>query len=178
MRFEDYAAERVPVMLRTATYLTGDLAAAEDLVQDVLLTMHRRWARIEPLQSRDGYVRRMLVNAFISSRRKWGPVSPVAEVAAYAGEETVASGVDDYADRELLREQIARLPVRQRVVLVLRYYNGLADQQIAEALGCRPGTVRSLASRALAALRVNRTLRAEYTAQSQQALPRTASGRP
>jgi RNA polymerase sigma factor (sigma-70 family) len=60
----------------------------------------------------------------------------------------------DYAERDAILAELARLPRRQRTVLVLRYYEGLPDSQIAVILGCRPGTVRAYAARALAALRV------------------------
>jgi DNA-directed RNA polymerase specialized sigma24 family protein len=59
-----------------------------------------------------------------------------------------------HADREALLAELAKLPRRQRAVLVLRYYEGCTDTEIAGLLGCTPGTVRGYASRALAALRV------------------------
>jgi RNA polymerase sigma factor (sigma-70 family) len=59
-----------------------------------------------------------------------------------------------HAERDALRTELDKLPKRQRTVLVLRYYAGMSDVEIAEMLGCRPGTVRGYASRALAALRV------------------------
>jgi RNA polymerase sigma-70 factor (sigma-E family) len=152
--FEDYVRSRAPTLARTAVALTGDPGLAEDLVQEVLLKVHQRWHHISELAERDAYVRRMLVNEHLSWRRKWGRVVPVAEPASGEFPDHAAASVD----REVLRAEIARLPRRQQVVLVLRYQAGLPDSQIAETLGCRVGTVRSLASRALATLRTRRGL--------------------
>jgi RNA polymerase sigma factor (sigma-70 family) len=68
---------------------------------------------------------------------------------------------DRTADRDELIGELAKLPRRQRVVLVLRYYGGLTDNEIAETMGCSPGTVRAHASRALATLRIQFTSLAE-----------------
>lgn len=159
MDFEEFVTRRVPVLLRTAAAISGDLALAEDLVQEVLLKVHRRWDDIAGMQSRDAYVRRMLVNEFLSWRRKWARIVPTADPAV---EDNRTDHAGRYEDRQVLRAQIHRLPARQRIVLALRYYEDLADADIAETLECRVGTVRSLASRALAALRVDPVLRSEF----------------
>ena len=159
MDFEEFVTRRVPVLLRTAAAISGDLALAEDLVQEVLLKVHRRWDDIAGMQSRDAYVRRMLVNEFLSWRRKWARIVPTAELAS---EDYRPDQTSRYEDRQVLQAQIRRLPVRQRIVLALRYYDDLADIDIAQTLGCRVGTVRSLASRALSALRVDPMLRSEF----------------
>jgi RNA polymerase sigma-70 factor (sigma-E family) len=161
MTFEAFARQRVPVLLRTAVALSGDLGLAEDLVQDVLLKVHQRWDQIGRLDAPESYVRRMLVNEFLSWRRKWGRIVVHEDVAPPDDRPDHASG---HADRVLLRAEIDRLPARQRAVLALRYYAGLSDAEIAEAMGCREGTVRSFASRALATLRVAPALRTEYLA--------------
>lgn len=61
---------------------------------------------------------------------------------------------DQYSERQALLGELGKLPARQRAVLVLRYYEDRRDAEIAELLGCTPGTVRGYASRALAALRI------------------------
>jgi RNA polymerase sigma-70 factor (sigma-E family) len=158
--FEEFARARVPVLVRTAAQLCGDLGLAEDLAQEVLLKVHQQWDRIAALDARDGYVRRMLVNEYLSWRRKWARIVPSADVRVI---DTQPDHSTEHADRDVLREQISRLPRRRQVVLALRYYGGLSDAEIADALGCRPSSVRSLATRALASLRIDPTLRTEYS---------------
>ena len=159
MTFEAFARARVPVLLRTAVALCGDVGLAEDLVQDVLLKAHLRWERIGRLDAPESYLRRMLVNEFLSWRRKWARIIPSDELVVVDQHVDHASA---HADRQLLRDEINRLPKRQRTVVALRYYAGLSDAEIAEAMGCRPSSVRAFASRALATLRVEPALRVEY----------------
>jgi RNA polymerase sigma-70 factor (sigma-E family) len=149
--FEEYARARLGALLRLARGMTLDAPLAEDLVQDVLIKVQRHWAQISLLDFPDPYVRRMLVNEFISWRRKWGRIQPSATVEPT---EVVPDLADAYADRLLLRAELVKLPRRQRAVLALRYYGGLSDAEIAQAMGCTPGTVRGYAARALQALRV------------------------
>lgn len=159
MTFEAFARARVLTLLRTAVALSGDLGLAEDLVQDVLYKAYKRWDHISRLDAPESYLRRMLVNEFLSWRRKWGRVVPCDEFVTVDDHPDYAS---TYADRQLLRAEINRLPRRQRAVIALRYYAGLSDAEIAEAMGWRVGTVRGFASRALATLRVSAALRTEY----------------
>src|SRR5882757_6303111 len=103
--FEAFAKARVPVLLRTAVALSGDLGLAEDLVQDVLIKVHQRWDEISRLDAPEGYVRRMLVNEFLSWRRKWARIVPHSDVAV------VDQRLDHatvHADRQLLRDEINR----------------------------------------------------------------------
>ncbi len=93
----------------------------------------------------------MLVNEHISWRRKWSRLIPHEAVTV---EYVESDHADRLADRDLLARLLDRLPPKQRAVVVLRYYEGLGDDAIADILGCSPGTVRSHASRALAALRI------------------------
>jgi RNA polymerase sigma-70 factor (sigma-E family) len=157
MTFEEYAAWRLPALVRYAAVLTGDRDLAQDIVQEVLARAHRQWRRIGRLDVPDAYVRRMITNEFLSWRRRWGRVVPTGRIAedqrpTWAAEQPDPATV--HAEREALLAELARLPRRQQAVLVLRYYLGLSDAEIAEELGCRPGTVRGYASRGLAALRV------------------------
>ena len=158
--FDEFAKARVPFLIRTAAQLCGDLGLAEDLVQEVLLKVHQRWHKIGSLDGRDAYVRRMLVNEHLSWRRKWARIVPSATVRV---PNTLPDHSTAHADRDLLREHISQLPERRQVVLVLRYYAGLSDAEIADAMGCRVSSVRSLATRALASLRIDPALRTEYS---------------
>lgn len=159
MTFEEFAATRMPGVLRFAAVLTGDLADAEDLAQEVLTRAYSRWDRIGGLDRPDLYVRKMMLNEYLSWRRRSARPIPV-------GAETLepASAASDHAqqyiEREALLAELGKLSQRQRAVLVLRYYEDRGDTEIAELLGCSPGTVRSHASRALAALRVDMSPRA------------------
>ena len=153
MTFEEFAAERLPELLRFAGALTGDRASAEDAVQEVLVRVHARWGTIGGLDRPEGYVRRMVVNQFISARRRAWWLTPKGR-AEDLRQPTVPDHAAQHAERAALLAELAKLPRRQCAVLVLRYYEGLTDPEIAELLGCRPVTVRAYASRALRTLRV------------------------
>jgi RNA polymerase sigma-70 factor (sigma-E family) len=157
MTFEEYATARLPALLRYAAVLTGSTDLAQDIVQEVLVRVHARWYKIAALAVPDQYVRRMVTNEFLSWRRRWDRLQPVAAVAEDRQPAAMAQPPDAaaiHAERDALLAELGRLPRRQQVVLVLRYYEGLSDPEIADVLGCRPGTVRGYASRALAALRI------------------------
>jgi RNA polymerase sigma factor (sigma-70 family) len=94
----------------------------------------------------------MLINEFLSWRRRWGRVLPRPDVEPARTEPDHAVAI---ADRDALRQRLRRLPRGQRVVLTLRYFEGLSDTEIAAEMGCSPGTVRGYASRALSALRID-----------------------
>ncbi|GAB2482148.1 SigE family RNA polymerase sigma factor [Jatrophihabitans fulvus] len=146
-----FARASGPDLLRFAYLLAGDRHRAEDLLQEVLLAMHRRFGDGElPLDNPVGYARRALANQNVSWSRR-GASSEVVTDEFAASDTAVAA--DDPADRDALWHALRRLPVRHRTVLVLRYYADATDDDIARVLDCRRGTVRSLASRGLAALR-------------------------
>jgi RNA polymerase sigma-70 factor (sigma-E family) len=152
MRFEEFAAARLPALLRYATLLSNDRDEGHDIVQEVLTKAMVKWGRIGTVDEPYGYVRRMVTNEFLSMRRRrrfWTVPLNSHDRAEPAVPEP---GADDP-----LWQMIAELPRQQRVVLVLRYYEGLSDNEIAEVLGCRSGTVRGYASRALATLRIELT---------------------
>jgi RNA polymerase sigma-70 factor (sigma-E family) len=156
MTFEEFTADRLTGLLRFAVVLTGDRGLAEDVVQEVLLRVYERWAKIGELDHPVHYVRRMIVNEYLNWRRRWGRVTPRADPPLDF--DPVADHAAVHAERDALRIELDKLPRRQRAVLVMRYYAGMSDTEIAEVLGCRAGTVRGYASRALAALRVERGL--------------------
>lgn len=151
MDFDQFARERMPALVRFTAALCADRGLAEDVVQEVLARVYQHWPRIERLDAPEAYVRRALVNEYLSWRRKWARTIPRADVHGVGNEPDPA---DRHADRAELVAELAALPARQRAVLVMRYYGGLTDNEIAEILGCRPATVRGYAARALRALRV------------------------
>lgn len=151
MTFEEFADMRLAPLLRFAKVLCVDAGLAEDVVQEVLIRAQHRWDRIGTLDAPEAYVRRMIVNEFLSWRRKWARITPVAEVPEAEPESDHAGR---HAARDELVSRLAGLPRRQRAVIVLRYYGGLSDAEIATELDCALSTVRAHASRALATLRI------------------------
>jgi RNA polymerase sigma-70 factor (sigma-E family) len=153
--FEEFVTARLPALLAFAVVLSGDRGLAEDLVQDALVRSHSRWARIVAMEQPEAYIRRIITNGYLSWRRRAVRVvlRPVLPERASDAPDIATT----QADRDALRAELALLPRRQRAVLVLRYYAGLSDAQIADVLDCRPATVRAHAARALAALRVTLT---------------------
>jgi RNA polymerase sigma-70 factor (sigma-E family) len=153
--FEQFATTRLPALLRYAIVLTGDRDLAQDVVQEVLARAHVRWKQIGKSHSPDAYVRRMIVNEYLSWRRTWA----FRKVHA-AGERLVDLGdaqggrPEGVALADELWNRLAGLGRVQRTVLVLRYYEQLDDVEIADLLGCAPATVRSNASKALKTLRL------------------------
>ena len=133
--------QRWPYAFRLAALMTHDAEAGADIAQDVFAKMSRRWATIE---RPDAYLQRALTNASSNWRRS-------GRTAARKLHLLVVDGDDDVRF-DGLADAVARLPFRQRAVVVLRYYADLSEAEIARALDCRPGTVKSLGSRALAAL--------------------------
>ena len=147
--FSAFVAARSRHLLQAAHLLTGDRHRAEDLLQTALTRCYLRWGSIEGTDP-EGYVRRALVNAHTDWwRRKPWREQPAEQLPETAGPDEHAS----YDVRDAVLEALAGLSRRQRAVVVLRYYEGLSEAEIAEVLGCSPGTVKSSASRALARLR-------------------------
>ena len=151
-RFAAYVRDRGEHHLRVAVLLTGDWHAAEDLVQASLVKLYRAWPKLRLDGDPDAYLRRIMVNTQRSWwRARWRRETPTAELP-----ETV---IADFADRQVQAEQMRQalqaLPARQRAVLVLRYYADLPEAEVADLLGCSPGTVKTHAHRGLRALREN-----------------------
>lgn len=148
--FAAYMGARQPALLRTAYLLTGDLAGAEDLLQQALAKLYLSWDKVREREALDGYVRRIMVNEHTSLwRRAWKR----RERSTDEVPETGAADAYDDGTRDQLWAFVQTLPPRQRAVIVLRYYEDLSEAEIARTLGVSVGTVKSQASRALAALR-------------------------
>lgn len=139
--FEQFYADAWRPAFRLASFLTQSTAAGEEIAQDALLGLYRRW---ESVDRPEAYLRRALVNGAGNWRRH--ETVKQAKLPLLAGADRFDFAADELADA------LAALPFRQRAVLVLRYQADLSEAEIAETLGCRPGTVKSLASRALARL--------------------------
>jgi RNA polymerase sigma-70 factor (sigma-E family) len=151
--FDEFAARHLAAVQRFAAVLTGDRTRGDDLVQEVLVRAHARWRRIGSMDRPEFYVRKMIVNEFLSSRRRTRWLIPAGS-GIEIDHRITPDHAADHADRDALLAELGKLPTQQRAVLVLRYYEGLSDGRIAELLGVTPGTVRGYAARALAALRI------------------------
>jgi len=147
--FAEYYATRAEVMRGTAYLLCGDWHRAEDLVQSAFTKLYLAWDRVNRHEVLDAYVRRIIVHGYVDQRRRgWWHRERVAETVP---EHAVpAAGTDD---RLVLFDALARVPRRQRAVLVLRYWLDLPVAEVADLLDCSQGTVKSQAARGLQTLR-------------------------
>jgi len=141
-------------MYRTAYAIARDPGAAEDALQSAYAKAYASWWRVSRADEPEAYLRRMVVNEVLGARR-WAARRPehLTDVPE-AWEPAPSTSPQQLAvEREALWSALGRLPPRQRAVVVLRYYEDLSEAEIAAALGCSRGTVKSQASDALANLR-------------------------
>lgn len=151
--FEEFVAGSSAHLFTLARLLTGGhRAEAEDLLQVAYERAYRHWRRISRREDPERYVRQILINASVDRWRRLRR-RPEEPMRFPGGEPSVADRAAEVADRDLLLRGLARLPVRQRAVLVLRYFEDLTEAQTAATLGCSVGTVKSQSARALARLR-------------------------
>lgn len=137
-------------LVRLARHLLDEPAQAEDLAMDAFAALAARWSRVQEPELAYGYLRACVVNASRSRlRRRLVALRHVADVAR----EEATEGADDTViaalDRSEVTAAVRALPLRQRQVVVLRYYEALSEAEIAGLLGCSPGSVKTHASRAL-----------------------------
>ncbi|MEV0830762.1 SigE family RNA polymerase sigma factor [Nonomuraea rubra] len=147
--FADFAANRGHTLFRYAYMLTGNPHDAADLVQEAMMRLRGSWSRVQRKHNPESYVKTTIARLHISVWRRRRREHLVWEV--HERPQPVAESPLD------LWDELAKLPKRQRAVLVLRYYEDRSDVEIAEMLGISPGTVRSQASRALDKLRATVT---------------------
>jgi len=148
--FHAFVASRGTHLYRTACLLTsGDTPLAEDLVQETLSRMYARWGRRGRIENPSGYAQTVLVNAFISARRKSS--TERAGVEALAGQVAVPRA--DLTLRVTLLDALRQLSAQDRAVLVLRYWEDRSVEDTAAALKLSPSAVRSRSMRALARVR-------------------------
>lgn len=146
-RFHDFVAARYGALLRTAYALTANHHDAEDLLQASLVKAAAAWHRVG--EQPEPYVRRILYHENISRWRR----RRVDEHPTDVPPDRPAPGEPGSIDRVLVQRALARLTPKQRTVLVLRFLEDLTEQQTAELMGVRPGTVKSQTRYALARLR-------------------------
>jgi RNA polymerase sigma-70 factor (sigma-E family) len=148
--FREFASARAGQLFRIAYLVCGDWHEAQDLVQTTLAKLFVAWHRVQRTQSPDAYARKVLMNAYLSERRrKRTSETPVADPAP-----PIASCARDDADLRLtLVAALRKLPPRSRAVVVLRYFDDHSIDAVAQALGVSPAAVKSLNTRGLAQLR-------------------------
>ncbi|MFB6623101.1 SigE family RNA polymerase sigma factor [Streptomyces sp. NPDC056374] len=152
--FTEFAVAAWPRLVRTAQLLTGDFHEAEDLVQTTLAKVYARWRRV-PRGEIDLYVRRALINNNLSRVRRKRVVHLLTPVLPESLRHTSAGHAEAVEQRTALLAALADLTVRQRAVMVLRYWEDLTELEIASVLNCSIGTVKTHARRGLAALRAH-----------------------
>lgn len=155
---EDLYRAHAPGLARFALVLLGDKIAAEDVVQEAFLNLYRRWDSLADHGNMVGYLRTAVLNGCRSAQRAQARARLLRvphDRPAWSAESAVIDG----EDRRALAAAVARLPRRQREVLVLKYYLELSEQEIASLLRISRGTVSSTGARALAKL--SRQLRDE-----------------
>ncbi|MBC9714360.1 SigE family RNA polymerase sigma factor [Streptomyces sp. TRM66268-LWL] len=148
--FEAFVDARGPRLLRMAWLLTGDAHLAEDLLQTVLARVWPKWQKIAD-DHPEAYVRKALVHTHASWwRRRWRGEVPHGELPDRAATSDAYEGVEL---EQSLAAAVRALPVRQRAVVVLRYFEDLSVEETAATLGCATGTVKSQSAKALRTLR-------------------------
>jgi RNA polymerase sigma-70 factor (sigma-E family) len=154
--FTAYVQERRASLYAAAYHLTGDRFEAEDLLQSALLSTYRAWDRITDKAAVGGYLRRTMTNLHISAwRRRKLNEYPTEQLPETAGDTDPMCGTEL---RAVLWQALARLPEPQRTMLVLRYYEGRTDPEIAEILDISVGTVKSSIWRSLRRMREDEAL--------------------
>ncbi|MFF3212199.1 SigE family RNA polymerase sigma factor [Streptomyces sp. NPDC002886] len=154
--FTAYVQERRAALYATAFHLTGDRYEAEDLLQTALFSTYRAWDRISDKAAVGGYLRRTMTNLHISAwRRRKLNEYPTEELPETASDTDAMGGTEL---RAVLWQALTRIPEPQRTMLVLRYYEGRTDPEIAEILGISVGTVKSSIWRSLRRMREDEAL--------------------
>jgi RNA polymerase sigma-70 factor (sigma-E family) len=155
--FSEYVAARRPKLIPTACLLCGDPHRAEDIVQDTLTRLYAAWDRVERMDNIDGYVRRIIMNAHYSDRRRpWRRERP-----SEPRDVPLEPGFP-VEDADVIRAALRALPPGQRRVMVLRHIWNLTIEETAAELRISTGTVKSQSADAAAALR--RTLAPAFEA--------------
>ncbi|MEY9909904.1 RNA polymerase sigma-70 factor (sigma-E family) [Catenulispora sp. MAP12-49] len=156
--FEDFVAARSQSLMRTAFLLVGTREGAEDLVQSALEKTFPRWSRVRRMDTPEAYVRRIVVN---NAHAAWRTAQRLPTVTLPTGPDgsplAQARAAGDHAEDVTLRDSLLRaldeLPHGMRTIVVLRYWEELSVQEVAELQRCSVGNVKSQAARGLERLR-------------------------
>ncbi|GIG85601.1 SigE family RNA polymerase sigma factor [Plantactinospora endophytica] len=175
--YVEFVTAAMPKMRRLAYLLCGDAHRGDDLVQQTFTTLYVRWPRVRTVHHLDGYVRTVLIRFFQGEKRRlWSRRVRLTD----SPPEPLPRGGPDVEERTVLRAALDRLPRRQRAVLVLRFLCDMSVTEVAEALSCAPGTVKSQSFHGLATLRrlLDEPSVAALATPSTAAAPSIAAGLP
>jgi RNA polymerase sigma-70 factor (sigma-E family) len=175
--FDQFVGDSVDGLLRAAYLIAWDFAEAEDLVQECLFRVARRWPRVRRMEYPTAYARKVLVNLALDGERR--RTRDRAELGR-SGTSHPVEHEDEAAVRVLgwvetttdLSRALGDLAPRQRAVLVFRYLHDLSETQVADVMGCSVGTVKSTTSRALQRLRVATDKPEPLTAEAEGSITR------
>ncbi len=152
--FERFAALHADALLRNAYLMAGDRGEAEDLVQECLLRLARKWPRVRSMKHPGAYASRVLFNLILDSGRQRArrrtELGALQTTDVHAGADQATAALEAHVESV---QALGGLPARQRAVLVLRYFADLPASEVALILNCSPGTVKSSTSRGLERLR-------------------------
>jgi RNA polymerase sigma-70 factor (sigma-E family) len=152
--FERFTGAHADALLRNAYLMIGDRGEAEDLVQECLLRLARKWPRVRSMEHRGAYARRVLFNLILDGGRQRArrrtELLAVQMTDGHGGADQAKVAPEAHVE---LVQALRVLPPRQRAVLVLRYFADLPQAEVALILECSPGTVKSATSRGLERLR-------------------------
>jgi len=154
-RFTVFVREHTSALLKTGYLLTRDPVEAEELVQDALVWLYPRWRQVESAEHQLAYVRKAVVNRFLAGKRRMSSteVHFDASLEKFSDTPLPRDQTAEVDERLAMWAELGQLSERQRAAVVLRFFHDLPDAEVAQVLDCRVGTVRSLISRSLSALR-------------------------
>jgi RNA polymerase sigma-70 factor (sigma-E family) len=151
--FDRFVEEACGPLLRAVYLIVRDVSGAQDIVQETLLRVARRWPRVRRMRHPRAYARRIAINLALDEHRARSREDAALEREGAAPEQIAADGNGHVEQRADLIAALSTLAPRARAVIVLRYYADLTEAEVADALGCSVGTVKTTASRALETLR-------------------------
>jgi RNA polymerase sigma-70 factor (sigma-E family) len=154
-RFSAFVREHTAALLKTSYLLTRNSVDAEELVQDTLVWLYPRWNQVEAAERQLAYVRKAAVNRFLAGRRRMSATEVHFDPSLERFSDTPVprDQTAEIDERLAMWHELGELSERQRAAIVLRFFHDLPDDEVAQVLDCRVGTVRSLISRSLNVLR-------------------------
>lgn len=160
-QFNAFAAARTPALLRAAFLLTGDQQLAEDLVQSALARTLRAWNRLQRTENAEAYTRKIMYHLQVRSWKRRARQRQVDRLAASRVD--LPDNTAGIADQLAVQQALRTLPIRQRAVVVLRFFEDRSVSETAQLLDCSEGTVKSQTAKALQRLRTQIRSRSQFS---------------